>query len=167
MESQKIINLLDNTPNEISRFRAITWVEVNDDARGRYNTNSQIKFKTSMLRSNISDYSDAYIFVEETINVLNTAAAAVVIFKNFAPFRDCISKINNTQIDNATDFDVVMLMYSLIEYRDNYSKAFGILWQYCREGPAINNNGNIVIFSKIMLLVCLKFRKNYRSNRKR
>ena len=60
MEYPKIINLLDNTPNQQTKFRTKNWVELNDDSRETYNTNSQIKFKTSMLRSNLCDYSDAY-----------------------------------------------------------------------------------------------------------
>ena len=69
-----------------------------------------------------------------------------VIFKNWAPFTSCISKINNTQTDNAEYIDIVMPMYNLIEYSDNYSKISGSLWQYCKEIPAINNAGNIVDF---------------------
>ena len=61
MEYQKIINLLDNTPNQPTKF----WVEINDDSRGTRNTNSQIKFKTSMLRSSLCDYSDAYNLLKE------------------------------------------------------------------------------------------------------
>ena len=62
------------------------------------------------------------------------------------PFTNCISKINNTQIDNAEYIDIVMPMYNLIEYSDNYSKTSGSLWQYCKEIPAVNNAGNIVDF---------------------
>ena len=70
-----------------------------------------------------------------------------VIFKNCAPFTDCISKINNTQVDNAKDIDIVMPMYNLIEYSNNYSKKSGSLWRYCKDIPAVNNNGNIVDFN--------------------
>ena len=108
-----------------------------------------------MLRSSLCDYSDAYILVKGNISVNNTAAAGAtanntnkkVIFKNCAPFTNCISKINNTEIDNAKDNDVVMPMYNLIEYSDNYSKTSGSLWQYCKEIPAVNNDGNIVDFN--------------------
>ena len=61
-----------------------------------------------------------------------------VAFKNCAPFTNCIGKINNTQIDNAKDIDIVMLMYNLIEYSDNYAKRTGSLWQYFEDEP--NNN---------------------------
>ena len=76
MEYQKKINLLENTPNQVSKFRTKNWVEVNDESRGTYNVNSQIKFKNLMLRSSLCDYSDAYILVSATIIVLNTTAAA-------------------------------------------------------------------------------------------
>ena len=69
MEYQKIINFLDNTPNQPTRFRTKNWVEINNDARGTYNTNSQIRFKTSMLRSSLCDYSDAYVLVSGTITI--------------------------------------------------------------------------------------------------
>ena len=61
MEYQKIINLLDNTPNQPTKFRTKNWVEINDESRGTHNTNNQISFKTSMLRTSLCDYSDAYI----------------------------------------------------------------------------------------------------------
>ena len=156
MEYQKIANLIDdNTPNQPSKFRTRNWIEINDESRGAYNVNSQIKFKTTMLKSSSCDYSDAYILVRGTINVNNTAAQGAaanntnkkVIFKNCAPFTNCINEINNTQIDNAKDIDIVMPMYSLIEYSDNYAKTIGSLWQYCKDIPARNNaNNGIIIF---------------------
>ena len=155
MAYQKIANLLNDETNQPYKFRTRNWVEINDDARGTYSPNKQIKFKTSMLRSSLCDYSDAYILVKENITFNNTAADGAaanntnkkVIFKNCAPFTRCISKINNTEIDNAQYIDIVMPMYSLIEYSDNYSKTSGSLWQYCKEIPAVNNDGDIVDFN--------------------
>ena len=72
---QKIINLLDNTSNQPSKSRTKNWFEINDKSRGAYNTNSQIKFKTAMLKSSLCDYSDAYILVKGTIAVNNTVTA--------------------------------------------------------------------------------------------
>ena len=111
-----------------------------------------------MLRSSLCDYSDAYMLVKGNIAVNNTAGAAgdaaaanntnkKEIFKNCAPFTNCISKINNTQIDNAKYSNIVMPMYNLIEYSDHYSKTSGSLWQYCKDIPAVNDDGNIVIFN--------------------
>ena len=122
MEYQKIANLIEDESKQPSKFRTKNWVEINDESRGTYNVNSQIKFKTTMSKSSLCDYSDAYILVNGTITVNNTVAADAdanytnekVIFKNCAPFTNCISEINNTQVDNAKDIDIVMPMYNLI-----------------------------------------------------
>ena len=74
MKYQKIINLLDKTSNHLSKFRTKNWMEINDKTRGTYNTNSQIKFKTTMLKSSLCDNSDVYTIVKVIITVLNTAA---------------------------------------------------------------------------------------------
>ena len=150
MEYQKIANLIDDASNQPSKFRTKNWVEINDESRGTYNVNSQIKFKTTMLKSSLWDYSDAYIFVKGKITITGRGADAAareanerdkgVAFKNCVPFINCISEINNTQIDNTKDIDIVMPMYNLIEYSDNYSKTSGSLWQYCRDEP----NDNLV-----------------------
>ena len=147
MEYQKIANLLDNASNQPSKFRTRNWVEINDESRGTY-TSNDIKFKTTMLRSNLCDYADAYILVKGTITITGAgnddAAKRLdernkgVIFKNCAPFTKCISRINNTDIDNAQDIDTVMPMYNLIEYSDNYSKTSGSLWQYYKD--EVNDN---------------------------
>ena len=148
MEYQKIVNLIDDASNQPSKFRTKNWVEINDESRGTCNVNSQIKFKTTMLKSSLWDYSDAYILVKGTITI-NGAGADVgarqaderhkgVAFKNCAPFTNCISEINNTQVDNAKDIDIVMPMYDLIEYSDNYAKTTGSLWQYFRDEPDDN-----------------------------
>ena len=161
MEYQKIANLIDdNTLNQPSKFRTRNWIEINDESRGAYNVNSQIKFKTTMLKSSLCDYSDAYILVKGTISVNNTAAAAgaaanntnkKVIFKNCAPVTNCISETNNTQIDNAKDIDIVMSMYNLIEYSDIYR-------QYCKDIPARNANNEIVIFAEDNTIDSFKFK---------
>ena len=167
MEYQNIANLIDdNTINQPSKFRTRNWIEINDESRGAYNVNSQIKFKTTMLKSSLSDYSDAYILFKGTITVNTTAVQGAaanntnkkVIFKNCAPFTNCISEINNTQIDNAKDIDIVMPMYNLIEYSDNYAKRTGSLWQYCKDIPARNANDDIVIFAENNTTDSFKFK---------
>ena len=143
-------------------------MEINDDIRGAFSPNKQIRFKTTTLRSILCDYSDAYILVKGNISVNYTAAEGAaannankkVIFKNCAPFTNCISKINNTQIDNAEYIDIVMPMYNLIEYSDNYSKTSGSLWQYCKDIPAVNNDGDIVIFDGTNNTDSFKFKSN-------
>ena len=112
--------MIDDASNQPSQFRTKNWVEINDESRGTYNVNSQIKFKTTMLKSSLCDYSDAYIVVKGTITINNTAAADAdanntnkkEVFKNCAPFTNCLSKIDNTQVDNAKDIDIVMPMYN-------------------------------------------------------
>ena len=138
MEYQKIANLSDNNKsNKPFKFKTKNWVEINDESRGTYNVNSQIKFKTKMLKSSLCDYSDAYILVKGSITIAGAGDDAAtrqaherdkgVIFKNCAPFTNCISEINNTQVDNAKDIDIVMPTYNLIEYSDNYAKTSGSL----------------------------------------
>ena len=118
-----------------------------------YNASNQIKFKTSMIRSNLCDYSNAYTHVKGTITVPHISAQGAapnnrnkVIFKNCAPFINCINEINDTQVDNAHDIDVVMLMYNLLKYTSIYSKTPVRLWQYCRNEPALNNHDVIIDF---------------------
>ena len=108
-----------------------------------YNVNSDIRFKTTMLKSSLCDYSDAHILVKGTITITGVGDddASIqaderdkgAIFKNCAPFINCKYEINNTEIDNAKDVDIVMPLYNLIEYSDNYSKTSGSLWQYYRD----------------------------------
>ena len=106
-----------------------------------------------MLRSILCYYSDAYMRFMRNISVNNTGTVGAptnrnkkVIFKNCVPFHYCISKINNTEIDNTQYIDIVMPMYNLTEYSDNYSKATGSLWRYCKEIPAVNNEGKTAEF---------------------
>ena len=132
------INLLDNTISQSSKFRTRNWVEKNAESRGTYNQDNKIKFKTSMIRSNLYDYSNAYIPVCGTITIAGAGADDPakqvdernngVIFKNCALFTDFISEINNTHIDNAKDIDVGMPIYNLVEYYNNYSQISESLW---------------------------------------
>ena len=69
MEYQKMANFIDDASNQSSKFRTKNWVEINDESRGTYNVNSQINFKTTMLKSSLCDYSDAYILVKGTITI--------------------------------------------------------------------------------------------------
>ena len=108
MECQRTINLLDNTSNQLSKFRTKNWIEINGQSRGTYDTNIGIRFKTTMLKSSLCDYSDVYILVKERTR--NTGAAdnsaarradegnKGVMFKNGTPFTNCKSEINNAEI---------------------------------------------------------------------
>ena len=126
MEYQKITNLLGTTIDEIPRFITRKWVEVHDQsgsADDRYKPNKQVRFKTSILRSDLCDYSDAYIVVKGDITLTKTNGRGIIdirnrflAFKNNAPLTNCVSKIYNVLIDNAEDLDVVMSMCNLLEY---------------------------------------------------
>ena len=161
MEYQKITNLLDDSSNKTSKFRTKNWVEINDEPRGTYNDDKQIKFKTTMLKSSLNDYSDAYILVKRKITITGEGADAVakqaderdkdVAFKNCASFTSCKNDINNIEIDYCQDIDIVMPMYKLIEYRDNYSKTSGSLWQYYRDEPDNNLADSESFKSKIKI----------------
>ena len=108
-----------------------------------------------MLKSSLCDCSDACILVKGTIRVNKTGTAAApnnedqkVTFKNSPPFTNCISEINNTQKGSAKDIDILMQMYNVIEYSDNYSKTSGSLWKYYKDIPAVHENSNIVKFNE-------------------
>ena len=136
MEYQKMANLLDSASNQPSKFRTKNWVDINDDIRGEYSPNKQIRFKTAMLSPSLCDYSDAYILLKGNISGNNNAAAGdaanninkKVIFKNCASSTNCISKINDDQVDNAEYIDIVMPMYNLIKYKiimQKHLEAYG------------------------------------------
>ena len=130
MEYQKITNLLDSTSNNVPIIITKKWVEVHDHSRSaedRYKPGKQIRFKTSMLRSDICDFIDAYIVAKGTITLTKTNGRDFIdirnrslAFKNNAPFTNCISKINNVLIDIAENLNVVMPMYNLLECSKNY-----------------------------------------------
>ena len=158
MEYKKITNLLDNASNQPSRYRTRHWVGINDDSRGKY-TNADVKFKTTMLKSDLCDYADPYIFVKGTITITGAgdddAARQLderkknVIYKNCPSFTKCISRTSNTDIDNAQDIDIVLSSYNLIEYSNNYSKTCGSLWQYYKDYPNDNMAQSESLKSKI------------------
>ena len=141
MEHYKISKLLNDST--VSKFATKHWVEVNDLSSGQYSVNKNIRFKTSLLRWYLCGYSDAYILVKAAIDLLAAAASENdktekdVAFQSNAPFKSCISKsciskINSTLTDNAEDLDIVMPMYNLLEYSQNYSMT-GSLWNYYRD----------------------------------
>ena len=117
--------MLDTTfdNKDLPRFVTKKWIEIYDQSEKNYSINKEIRIKTSMLRSDLCDFSDAYIIVKGDIIVTNPNDAKrskAVAFKNNAPFINCISKINGIKIANAEDLDVVMPMYNLPEYSKNY-----------------------------------------------
>ena len=128
MEFQKMVNFLDITSDDkdLPGFVTKKWIEVYNQSEGSYNVNKEIRIKTSMLRSDLCDFNDAYIVVKGdiTLEVDNDANKTNknLAFKNNAPFINSISKINGVRVDNAEDLDFVMPMYNLLEYSKNYRK---------------------------------------------
>ena len=158
MEHDKINNLLlseDNESKQLSKFVTREYVEVNS-LFNTYNENKSIRFKKPRLRSNLCDYSDAYILVKGTITVtgpgVNNNADNIrdkrnrpLILKNNAPFVSCITRINGKLTEDADDLDIVMSMYNLLEYSKNYRKNIGSLYNYYRDElshDADDNNFN-------------------------
>ena len=121
MEYKKMINLLDDTLNQPSKFRTKKWIEINYQSKGVYNTISEVRFKTTMLKSSLCDYGDACILVKGTIIIVAAGDDAAsrqaderkkgVISKNCVPFLNCKSEINNTEIEHVKYIDTVMPMY--------------------------------------------------------
>ena len=145
MEYQKITNLLGNISDKVPRFITKKWIEVHDQSGETYNTNNQKRFKTSMLRSDLCDYSDAYILVKGKIiitNPDNDAYDKKLALKNNAPFVSCVTRTNNTSIDDAQNLDVVTPLYNLLEYSKNYRKTTECLWNYYRDEPNSGAAGN-------------------------
>ena len=146
MEYDRINNLLlseDNESEKLSKFVTREYVRVNS-LSNTYNENKSIRFKTPMLRSNLCDYSDAYILVKGTITVtapgVNNNANNIrdkrnrpLILKIYVPFVSCITRINGELIEDADDLDIVMSMYNLLEYSKNYRKTIGLLYNYYRD----------------------------------
>ena len=155
MEFNKINNLLGPAHDKVPRFITKKWIEVQSQSGNTYNTSKPIRFKTSMLRSDLCDYSDAYVWVKGKITVTNPNDNVnfnkELTLKNNAPFISCISKINGELVENAEDLDIVMPMYNLPEYSKNFEKTSGSLFNYYRDEPkehtigAGNNAINISI----------------------
>ena len=143
MEYDKINNFLlseDNQNEVLSKFVTREYVRVNS-LLNTYNKNKSIRFKAPILRSNLCDYSDAYILVKGTITVMtpgvNNDANSIrdkrnrpLILKNNAPFVSCITRINGKLIEDGNDLDIVTPMYNLLEYSKDYRKTIGSLYNY-------------------------------------
>ena len=158
MEYDKINNFLlpEDNENEMSEqlSKFVTREYVRDNSLSNaYNENKSIRFQTPMLRSNLCDYSDAYILVKGTITVMapgpNNNANNIrdkrngpLILKNNAPFVSCITRINGGLIEDADDLDIVMPMYNLLEYSKNYRKTIGLLYNYYRDELSDNADDN-------------------------
>ena len=133
METQKIVNLLNGSDNENSKFATKKWYIIDNESKGNYSHENPIKFLTSSLESSLCDYSDAYILVTWNIRITRSAKNTKAAFKNCAPFANSKTEINETFVDNTEHINIAIPIYNLIECSDNYSDTSGNLWQFKRD----------------------------------
>ena len=140
-------NLLNGSDNESSKFAARKWYIINDQNNGEYGNGdengSTIKFETKVIKSTLCDYSDAYTLVEESITATGSDADTKVEFKNCAPFTRSVTQINDEHVETAENLDIIMPMYNLLEYSDNYADSSASLCQLKRDEQNITNAGNL------------------------
>ena len=147
MENQKIINLLDKIDTDSKHFAAKKWYIINDENNTNYGVNKDtgadnpdtIKYNTRVLKPNLCDYAEAYILVDGTIRGTGTNNNTILALKNCAPFTKCNLEINDEHVDTAENLDIIMPMYNLIEYSDNYQDSSATLYQYKRDEPPETN----------------------------
>ena len=175
MENQKIINLLDKIDTYSKYFATKKWYIINNENNTTYGVNKDTgadtpdtnKYDTRVLKPNLCDYAEAYVLVDGKIRAIPGAAVgnppAVpalnltrLALKNCAPFTKCNLEINDEHVDTAENLDIVMPMYNLIEYSDDYQDSSATLYQYKRAEPQddINNNltGSLTVKYKVKLL---------------
>ena len=147
MENQKIINLLDKIDTDSKHFATKKWYIINDENNTNYGVNKDtgadnpdsIKYDTRVLRPNLCDYAEVYILVDGTIRATNAVNATRLALKNCAPFTKYNLEINDEHVDAAENLDIVMPMYNLVEYSDNYQDSSATLYQYKRDEPPEND----------------------------
>ena len=143
MENQKMINLLNKDDIDSKHFATKKWYIINDENNTNYGVNKDtggnnsdtIKYYTRVLKPNLCDYAEAYILVDGTIRAAAADNNTRLALKNCAPFTKCNLEINDEHVDTAENLDIVMPMYNLIEYSDNYQDSSAILYQYIRDEP--------------------------------
>ena len=150
METQKIVNLLNGSDNDNSKFATKKWYIIDSESNGNYSQNDEIKFLTRSIESGLCDYSDAYILFTGNISVkkrnapdtanIALGAIAQVVYKNCAPFEKCRTEINENFVDETDFINITMPMYNLIEYSDNYSDTSRSLWQFKRDETTNNED---------------------------
>ena len=154
MENQKIINLLNKDDIDSKHFATKKWYIINDENNTNYGINEDtgennpdtIKYDTRILKPNLCDYAEAYILVDGTIRAAVANANIRLALKNCAPFTKCNLEINDEHVDTAENVDIVMPMYNLIEYSDNYQDSSATLFQYKRDKPPEGDpNLNLVV----------------------
>ena len=147
MKNQKIINLLDKIDTDSKHFATKKWYVINDENNTNYGANKDtgannpdtIKYDTRVLKPNLCDYAEAYMLVDGTIRGTGGDNNTRLALKNCAPFTKCNLEINDEHIDTADNLDIVMPIYNLIEYSDNYQDSSATLYQYKRDEPPEDN----------------------------
>ena len=146
METQKIVNLLGDVDNEYSKFVTRKWHDINDQNNTDYGEGNKsgttIKFESKVIKSSFCGYSDPYMLVTGDVTATGGDANTTVAFENRVPFMKCITHINDEHADGADTLDIIMPMYNLIEYSDNYSDTSSSLWQFQRDESPLTNAGN-------------------------
>ena len=156
MENQKIINLLDKIDTDSKHFAIKKWYIINDENNTNYGVNKDtgadnpdtIMYDTRVLKPNLCDYVEAYILVNGTIRATACNNNTRLALKNCAPFPKCNLEINDEHVDTAENLDIIMPMYNLIEYSDNYQDSSATLYQYKRdEPPEANAIANLTTYN--------------------
>ena len=146
MEAQKIVNLLNDSDNESLEFATRKWYIINDQNNGEYDrgneNDSTIKFEAKVIKPNLCDFSDAFILVTRDIKVADVAANTNVVFKSFAPFTRCVTHISDEHVETAKNLDIILPMYNLLEYSDNYVDSSGSLYKFKRDESSMNDAEN-------------------------
>ena len=141
MENQKIISLLDQIDADFKHFATKKWYVINDENNTNYGVNKDtgannpgtVKYDTRVLKPNLCDYAEAFILVDGTIRGTGGSNNTRLALKNCAPFTKCNLEINDEHVDTAENLDIVMPIYNLIEYSDNYQDSSATLYQYKRD----------------------------------
>ena len=137
---------MGDADNKSSKFETSKWYVINDQNNTDYGEGNEsgttVKFETKVIKSSLCHYSDASILVTGDITATGGDAVTRVAFKNCAPFTKCITHINDEHVDSADNLDIIMPMYNLIEYSNNYSDTSGSLWQFKRDESPLTNDGN-------------------------
>ena len=159
MENQKIVNLLKEASDY--RFLKKKWNIVNDQSSSNYDSENEIIYNTTALKSNLCDYNDTYFLAGSNITVAENIAA-VGAFKSDAPFTKSITNIDAATVDDNEDLDLIMLIYNFIEYSSNWSRTSGRLWLYSKDkansNKAIEANNNFKSFKYKTKLILFRMR---------
>ena len=146
MEYQKLINILGDVSDKVMpRFITEKWIEIYDESGGTFNVNKEVRFKTPQLISDLCDWNCAYLVVKVKISTTDpddNAYDRKLALKNNAPFFSFILKINGNLVENAEDLGIVMPLYCLLCYSNNYRKTTGSLCNYYRDEPNSGHNNN-------------------------